>query len=387
MHTHTEMPPWPEDKESALEARLRKKQEAAEDRIIPSQKSIDHAGVGAAAGAAASHAAGPGGMSPTAAGGSGGKKGGGGGMEDLLDLGSSDGDGPSIATAAASLSDHGLLGAPAPATGGGDVVIRVPDEMRPRLAAAFKALVTSGAGVLFENECLQVGVKHEYQGAQGRVGLFFGNKSGGELSAFQATVAAPAGGAAALKIQVGQDVPSTVGAGQQTRQQVVVEAMRPFDYPEAPTLTVSFSLHGRAHAYDLPLPVVPTCFFEPVTLAAGDYMARWRSLEGQNRERQEIVQQPPNFAFDGPGLAAFKQRVVEGLHLAPAPGVDATEASLSVAGSFRTGATGPDGSKLSVGALLRIEFNGQVRAIRVTSRAVHGAIAAALVNTVKALVS
>ena len=66
--------------------------------------------------------------------------------------------------------------------------------------------------------------------------------------------------------------------------------------------------------------------------------------------------------------------------------MDATEASLSVAGSFRTGATGADGNKLSVGALLRVEFNAQIRAVRITSRAVHGTIAGALVNTIKALV-
>lgn len=35
-------------------------------------------------------------------------------------------------------------------------------------------------------------------------------------------------------------------------------------------------------------------------------------------------------------------------------GVDQTEMTLSVAGTLRTGAMGPDGSKLSVGGLLRI---------------------------------
>lgn len=362
------MPPWPEDKESALEARLRKKQEAAEDRI-PHQKSFDQA----VAVASATPATG-GAMSPTAAGGGGRKSGG--GMEDLLDLGGSGGE---EGEAVVGGGHDDLLGSSSGLT---STVVQVPEEMRPRLAAAFKALVTSPAGVLFEDEALQIGMKHEYRGAQGRVGLFYGNKSGGELTGFQATLAPPP----SLRVQVAQEVPGSVGAGQQARQQLQVEAMRPFDYAEAPVLTVSFSLRGRGHAYELALPVMPTCFVEPVTLAAGDYMARWRSLEGQNRERQEVIQAQqlaPTFMWD----AAFKQRVVEGLHLAVAPGVDATEGSLSVAGSFRTGATGPDGNKLSVGALLRIEYNGQVRAVRVTSRAVHGAVAGALVNTVKALVS
>lgn len=381
------MPPWPEDKESALEARLRKKQEAAEDRIPTHQKSLDQA----SSSAAAATAGGP--MSPTAAGGAG-KRQGANVVDDLLDLGG-DGDGgegmgglpTATSTAAPAALDDDLLGGGGglglSASGGG--VVRIPEEMRPRLAAAFKALVTAPAGVLFEDGSVQVGVKHEYKGSQARVGLFYGNKSGGELVGFAAALAP----APFLRVQVAQDAPSSVGPGQQARQQLLVEAMRPFDYAEAPTLTVRFTLQGRAHEYGLPVPIVPTGFCEPVTLAAGDFMARWRSLEGQNRERQEIISTPAlaGFSFEPAAVAAFKQRLLEGLHLAQAPGVDATDASVSAACSFRTGATGPDGNKLSVGALLRVEFNAQARAVRVTSRAVHGAIAGALVNTVKALVS
>lgn len=49
-------------------------------------------------------------------------------------------------------------------------------------------------------------------------------------------------------------------------------------------------------------------------------MARWKSLEGQNRERQEVITNPGSFAFDGPAIAALKARVTEGLHLAQAQG-------------------------------------------------------------------
>lgn len=49
-------------------------------------------------------------------------------------------------------------------------------------------------------------------------------------------------------------------------------------------------------------------------------MARWKSLEGQNRERQEVLTNPGSFAFDGPAIAALKARVTEGLHLAQAQG-------------------------------------------------------------------
>ena len=75
-----EMPAWPEDKESALEARLRKKQEAAEDRT-GFQKSVEGGGAGGEGGGVGGGAVvqKPGPMSPTAAGVS--SRGGGGGEE------------------------------------------------------------------------------------------------------------------------------------------------------------------------------------------------------------------------------------------------------------------------------------------------------------------
>lgn len=189
-----------------------------------------------------------------------------------------------------------------------------------------------------------------------------------------------------LRVQ-SEDTLVSVGAAQQAKQQLQVELLKPFDYTEAPGLTVSFVLNGQSYLYELTAPIVPTCFVEPVTLAAPDYMTRWRSLEGLQRERQEVIQQPPNLTYEPVGLAAFKAKIIEGLHLAQAQGIDQNDLSFSMAGSLRTGATGPDGSKISVGALLRIEINAQVRAVRITSRAVHVTVAAALVNTVKALIT
>ena len=398
-----EMPAWPEDKESALEARLRKKQEAAEDRT-GFQKSVEgrEGGVGGMIAAAVQK---PGPMSPTAAGASRGGEGGGGGVDNFLDFGSNDGEGggrgggggTAALTAAmgkASISpvpdEDDLLGVGGAATSSSSSssssngVQTIPEEIRPRLATAFKALITTPAGVLFENEVLQIGIKQDYRGSQGRVALFYGNKTTGELSNFKAELAT----VSFLRVQ-SQDPPPTIGAGQQAKHQLAVEVLKPFDYPEAPFLLLSFTSpsSGQTYSYSLPLPIVPTCFFEPVTLAASDYMTRWRSLEGQNRERQEVIQQPPNFNYESSGLVAFRAKILDGLHLAQAQGIDQNDLSLSAVGSLRTGTAGPDGSKISVGALVRIEVNAQVRAVRVTARAVHGTVAAALVNTIKALVS
>ena len=49
-------------------------------------------------------------------------------------------------------------------------------------------------------------------------------------------------------------------------------------------------------------------------------MARWKSLEGQNRERQEIISQPSGFSFDSAAIAGLRAKVTDGLHLAQAQG-------------------------------------------------------------------
>jgi len=111
-------------------------------------------------------------------------------------------------------------------------------------------------------------------------------------------------------------------------------------------------------------------------------------LAKPGRPKQRDKQQPLTLIIYEPsGLVAFRAEILDGLHLAQAQGIDQNDLSLSAVGSLRTGTAGPDGSKISVGALVRIEINAQVRAVRVTARAVHGTVAAALVNTIKALVS
>lgn len=51
-----------------------------------------------------------------------------------------------------------------------------------------------------------------------------------------------------------------------------------------------------------------------------DYMSRWKALDGQGREKQEIVSNPASFTFDSPAIAALRTKVLEGLHLGVAQG-------------------------------------------------------------------
>lgn len=92
-----------------------------------------------------------------------------GGADDLLDLGSGGGvsGGGSLIN-----GDTDLLGAgSAPSYGSapsasGKAPIKIAEESRGRVLAAFKNLLTSEQGLLFENDVVQVGIRQQYRGSQ-----------------------------------------------------------------------------------------------------------------------------------------------------------------------------------------------------------------------------
>jgi hypothetical protein len=67
--------------------------------------------------------------------------------------------------------------------------------------------------------------------------------------------------------------------------------------------------------------------------------------------------------------------------------VDANDTSITIAGTFRTGAATPTGEKISVGALVRVEANTMTNSYRVTVRAVHKDVALGLKNCIKTIIA
>lgn len=171
-------------------------------------------------------------------------------------------------------------GAPPAAPVGG--VIGLDAALAPKMSEWSKALMLNQQGVLMENDTMQIGVKQEYRGSQGRINLFFGNKTNDMLGDFR--VAVDAG--PAFRMQA-EEVPSSVASKQQAKQQILIESMAPFVAP--PVMKVSFTRSGVSYLYSIPLPCHATAFMEPVKLGAEDFMKRWNALEGQDREQQEVV--------------------------------------------------------------------------------------------------
>lgn len=265
-------------------------------------------------------------------------------------------------------------------------VVGIPKEVIPAMRKAFSNLCTSPSGVLFENKLLQVGIKHEYSEAQGRVSIFFGNLAETSLKNFSVRIE----NCEHLRMQKQGtegllDEGCTVGSRTQAKLLLVVEVMAPFD--DAPAMRISFKTsEGVPHEYPLRLPIVATCFMDPVTLEANAFMQRWKSLEGMDRECQEVVKAPPSAPpVDEEYMKRIAHIITEGLKFGRCQGCDPTPWTISGAATFRTGAKDKNGNNMNVGCLVRVEANPQAGAFRVTTRTLHPLCSKAVKNV--ALVS
>mmetsp|Transcript_119288 Transcript_119288/g.345029 ORF Transcript_119288/g.345029 Transcript_119288/m.345029 type:complete len:982 (+) Transcript_119288:103-3048(+) len=356
-----EMPPFEDKKQSALEQRLREKEgddsAAVAKAIRPSAAQRQRAAQSKAAARAAEEVAAQQAAEQNA-------------MNDPV----------------SPISEGSAGGTP----GTGRTTVGIPKDVIPAMRKAFSNLCTSPSGVLFENALLQVGVKHEYVGAQGRISVYFGNLSKAPLHHFRAII----DDSNHLKMQKQgtqgllddyEGGGCTVAVRTQAKLLLLVEVTAPFD--DAPAMRVTFETEeGEVHEYPLRLPIVATCFMEPVTLEPGPFMQRWKSLEGNDRECQEVVKAPPNSPqIDEDYMKRIAHIITDGLKFGRCAGCDPTPWTVSGAATFRTGSKDANGNNINVGCLVRVEANPQAGAFRVTTRTLHPLCSKAVKNV--ALVS
>merc|ERR1712070_157476 len=128
--------------------------------------------------------------------------------------------------------------------------------------------------------------------------------------------------------------------------------------------------------------MVATRFMDPVIIDKDEFMKRWNALSDKDREQQEVWNSKS--PIDSARMEDIKSRIiVNGIKLGQATGLDQNEYTLSACGTFRTGTVAPNGTKISVGCLIRLEANPQATAFRLTVRAVHAKVSVALKNVIK----
>ena len=236
----------------------------------------------------------------------------------------------------------------------------------------FQRLCFAPEGVLYEDSQIQIGLKTEYHGHQGRLALYFGNKIAVSFSSFTVTVRSP--DPANLSVTLPNIPTNVLGAMTQAQTLVEVECKDLFTQP--PILEVSY-LAGSLHEIRVRLPMLMTKFIEPVQLGASDFFERWRQIGGPPREAQKI------FAFrltpSGEVDVVRQRRIIEGARLQVLDGVDANPNNSVAAGVLHMANAG------KVGCLLRLEPNRDAKLARLTVRTTNDLASAELLRILLAV--
>jgi len=346
------MPAFPEDRESVLVARLRETEESKRRRAgTGEEEEEEDDDDDAAAAAAAEPEAGLQVREPAA-------------EADLLDLGG-DNDAPVPVKTESAVVGGG---------GGAGGVRGVDPSLAADMRTWFSNLLVSPKGLLYRDSNIEIGVAHEYKTHMGRVMLFLGNKSAGDLADLSVAVDE----VPAVRVQVRQEV-AVVPHAQQVRVPIMLEAMQPYSDPLV--LRVSFTAAaagGVRYVLPLRLPAMPHSFCGPVPMDMPNFITKWKALEGEERQAQHTF----DAGAGGVSVAAARSLVSDQLHLAVVPEMDPSANAVTAAGTFRTGSTTPTGAAIAVGVLLRIEGNPAANKYRVTVRATNGVVAQAIKNVV-----
>lgn len=235
---------------------------------------------------------------------------------------------------------------------------------------------------LLINDIVRVTIVSDYRAHQGRLSVFFDNASAFDLSVFKATVSLSSTAEAGSINCKQQDAPVLITAGDEGRMMVAVECMRPFSEPYPMNLDIRFQLQGSAYHYCLPLPVSAPCFYEPLPTDKATYMARWKSIEGENTEAQQVFDSA--CAVDAGYIQQhIKSTLATAMKLGPAEGLD-NERTLTGSASFLTGTMSGDGKAVAVGVMMRLEVDPAQGKYRITVRSKHSAVAQSLKNFIVA---
>ena len=158
-----------------------------------------------------------------------------------------------------------------------------PQLMGGTLEGWYTKLCVANKGVLYQDQFLQIGVKADFQKAQGRLVLFLGNKHAGELS--NVVLSIPP--IPSYRIQVG-NVPSAIAAQAQVQVPIAVSCVEPS--LDVPKLQVVYQVEGQPLKLDLQLPLIPTKFFSPVqNIDANSFFGAWKSIPSAPLKLQQIL--------------------------------------------------------------------------------------------------
>ena len=246
----------------------------------------------------------------------------------------------------------GLFGDGAVSGGSGNVVSLEQD------GAKLKKLLLSPSGVLFENEMFQIGFRSQVEipGAVMKTVLYYGNKSG---SAVVVDSVQCVNGGALSNVPVQFNPQSlTVGPKEQQQQQCRVSLAAPLSV--LPEIEIKCQSAGTSYLLRVKFPVIATKFFRPHVFEPQQFKQRWQQLKN---EQQKIMQIAADYDSN-----KLKGVLTTGMSMGLIAGVDQNPNNSIGCAVYHFSKKKDDTNYVTMPVLLRLEFNQQNQAIRVTVR-------------------
>ncbi|KAJ2708655.1 hypothetical protein H4R19_004642, partial [Coemansia spiralis] len=232
----------------------------------------------------------------------------------------------------------------------------------------YARLLWESDGILHDGDEMQVGVAAQYKPPAGRIGVFLGNKAAAAICDIAIEARSSEAGLE-IRLAADQTLPTTLLPLAQAR--VFFEVVCKDVFAAAPTLRVTYSLAGEPGKLELLLPVTAVQFMDPVTIAVGDFFARWKQLGDAGIGEAQEVFRTPFLATDG-GAGPWLRSVIGGMGFALIHGADPAPDNIVAVGIASTDAGG------RFGCLMRVEPKPSHGLTRVTIRATSGALATAV---------
>ena len=225
----------------------------------------------------------------------------------------------------------------------------IPDPAsREQIDAWFLGFVEKPGGILYEDACIQIGVKSEYRGPSGKLTFFFGNKTETQLTSFDYYLDIVGG----INVRLGDKI-SQIPPKAQIQQILSVECTGEFVLP--PVLNVSFALDNQMiRLPQLLLPLSLTKFSDVISMNPQEFVTRWKAL-GNAKETQDIIKVGKTIALDR------VKAVLSLLKLDPFVGIDPNTQNIVTSCVVQT-------ASAKVGFMLRLEYNSEHNVFRATVR-------------------
>lgn len=244
------------------------------------------------------------------------------------------------------------------------------DEINRLLLRAALCRTAASHCTLLNNKFIDVSFSAEYRAHQGRLALFFKNQSSSIITGLKVTVDSVKDDYITFK-QI--DPPASIDPSVEVKAQYAVECLRPIPIDDVwPNLSIDFVVGGIQYAYALCMPVSIVSFCEPLPSDKATYMGRWKAIEGEGTEAQQVFSS--STAIDANLMKHVKTVIFPGMGVGAAEGLD-NERTATGSASFRTGTVGADGKTVAIGVLMRLEGDPTQNKFRITVRSKHPSVA------------